>query len=202
MLARRRAATGSASRGAGPSPALPNWVFRAGAAKRGATSICARSKRRRCSRRRRGRGSIRRCRSPARGVRGRWRGGARGSCQWLSFARIIGGAGLPAGLRWSRSARRSTSRPRSVETALEALSGDRDQPFAALNAGFFTDGFVLEVGAGPRSGTADRNRPCRVRRGSGIAAHPQPRFAGRDSRVRLIETFAGEGRYWRNDVVA
>ena len=46
--------------------------------------------------------------------------------------------------RRQRSARgRSWSR-----AALEALSHDGDQPFAALNAAFFTDGFVLDVAPG------------------------------------------------------
>ena len=113
-------------------------------------------------------------------------------------------AGLPAGLSLLLDKRRPSTPGRElVETALEALSRDRDQPFAALNAASFTDGFVLEAAPG-----VVLDQPIEIvhlasGEASGFAAHPQPRSAGRRTAAsRLIETFAGEGRYWRNDVIA
>jgi Fe-S cluster assembly protein SufD len=115
---------------------------------------------------------------------------------------LSGGAGLPTGLSLVSIREAVNSRPQSVETALGALPGDRDHPFAALNAGFFTDGFVLEVAPG-----VVLEQPIEIMHVAAgeVAASLHTRSLvslGADSRVQLIETFAGEGRYWRNDVVA
>lgn len=109
---------------------------------------------------------------------------------------------LPAGVWLGSTHQAIETRPELVGVALEALSHDRDQPFAALNAASFSDGFILDVAPGAvleqpieilhlASGDTEKSLPTR----SLVAL-------GAQSRVRLIETFAGEGRYWRNDVVA
>ena len=77
-----------------------------------------------------------------------------------------------------------------------------DQPFAALNAALFADGFVLEVAPG-----VVVEQPIEiVHLASGdvpASLHTRSLVTlGAHSRVRLIESFAGAGRYWRNDVVS
>ena len=115
---------------------------------------------------------------------------------------LSGRAGLPPGLSLLPMTEAVAARPQLVETALDAVSRDRDQPFTALNAAFFSDGFVLDAAPG-----VVLDQPIEiVHLASGMAAaslHSRSLVAlGAHSRVRLIETFAGEGRYWRNDVVA
>jgi Fe-S cluster assembly protein SufD len=115
---------------------------------------------------------------------------------------LSAGAGLPLGLSLLSTREAVATRPQLVETALEALAGDRDQPFAALNAAFFADGFVLDAAPG-----VVLDRPIEiVHIASGAAAaslHTRSLVAlGAHSRIQLIETFVSEGRYWRNDVVA
>jgi Fe-S cluster assembly protein SufD len=110
--------------------------------------------------------------------------------------------GLPAGVWFGSTATAVDTRPELVKSALEALSHDPDQPFAALNAAIFTDGFVLDVAPG-----VVLEEPIEiVHLASGEVAgslHTRSLVTlGAASRVRLIETFAGAGRYWRNDVVA
>ncbi|HUC73501.1 MAG TPA: Fe-S cluster assembly protein SufD [Stellaceae bacterium] len=115
---------------------------------------------------------------------------------------LSAGAGLPSGLSLLSTSEAVDARPQLVETALEALSRDRDQPFAALNAASFTDGFVLEAAPG-----VVLDRPIEIVHiasgGPAAALYTRSLVAlGAHSRVRLIETFSGEGRYWRNDVIA
>ena len=111
-------------------------------------------------------------------------------------------AGLPPGV-WLGSTRDAVeSRPDLVATALEALSQDRDQPFAALNAASFDDGFVLDVA--PEVSLEEPIEIAHVASG-GVPVSLHTRsivMLGRESRARVIETFTGRGRYWRNDVVA
>jgi Fe-S cluster assembly protein SufD len=95
-----------------------------------------------------------------------------------------------------------TESPDLVEMALDAFSDDPDHAFAALNAAHFTDGFVLEVAPG-----VELDRPIEILH---LASGREPTSLhtrslvklGAASRVRLIEAFAGEGRYWRNDIAA
>lgn len=111
-------------------------------------------------------------------------------------------AGLPAGISLSAMRDAAGSRPDLVEMALAALADNPDQPFAALNTACFTDGFVLEAAAG-----AVFDRPIEiVHLASGrVPASLHTRSLvrlGAGSRIRLVESFAGSSRYWRNDVVA
>jgi Fe-S cluster assembly protein SufD len=110
--------------------------------------------------------------------------------------------GLPAGISLRPvSAALEASRD-LVDTALDALSQEPDQPFAALNAAYFTDGFILDVAPG-----LIFEQPIEIVH---LACGEVPASlhtrslvrVGAQSRVRLTETFAGEGRYWRNDIAA
>jgi Fe-S cluster assembly protein SufD len=110
--------------------------------------------------------------------------------------------GLPLGIWFGSTQQAIEARPNLVGTALEALSDDRDQAFAVLNAGVFTEGFVLDVAPG-----VVLDEPIEiVHLASGqnsSSFHTRSLVTlGAKSRLRLIETFAGEGRYWRNDVLA
>jgi len=75
-----------------------------------------------------------------------------------------------------------------------------NQPFAALNAAFAGDGFVLALADGVALET-----PVEIIH-LGIAAAPHSAhtrnavFAGRHSRASIVETHVGSGRYWRNVV--
>src|SRR5271165_2281720 len=111
-------------------------------------------------------------------------------------------SGLPPGIWFGSTQQAIETRPGLVGTALEALSDDRDQPFAALNAGTFSDGFILDVAPG-----VVFEEPIEiVHLASGeISASLHTRSAvmlGAKSRVCLVESFAGNGRYWRNEVLA
>ena len=109
---------------------------------------------------------------------------------------------LPPGIWFGSTQQAIEARPNLVGASLEALSDDRDQPIAALNAGVFTEGFVLDVAPG-----VVLDEPIEivhVASGQNSASfHTRSLVTlGAKSRLRLIETFAGEGRYWRNDVLA
>jgi Fe-S cluster assembly protein SufD len=111
-------------------------------------------------------------------------------------------SGLPAGIWFGSTAAAIGSRPDLIGAALGALTHQPEQPFAALNAAFFTDGFILDVAPG-----VVVEEPIEILHlASGdVPASLHTRslaVLGTESRVRLIETFAGEGRYWRNDVLA
>ncbi len=111
-------------------------------------------------------------------------------------------AGLPAGISLLSTREAIAARPEAAQLALDALTNDPDQPFATLNAGLFADGFVLDAAPG-----AVLDKPIEiVHLATGeVSASLHTRSLvrlGAGSRVRVVETFAGAGRYWRNDVVA
>jgi Fe-S cluster assembly protein SufD len=110
--------------------------------------------------------------------------------------------GSPAGVWFGSTAAALDARPELVREALEIPSSDRDRSFAALNGAYFTDGFILDVAPG-----VVLDRPIEiVHLASGEVSsslHTRSLVAlGAESRIRLIESFAGEGRYWRNDVIS
>ncbi len=110
-------------------------------------------------------------------------------------------AALPPGIWFGSTAAAIDTRPNLVRDALTAPWPDRDRNFAVLNGALFTDGFVLDVAPG-----VVLDRPLEiVHLASGAASgslHTRSLVAlGAESRIRLIENFAGEGRYWRNDVI-
>jgi Fe-S cluster assembly protein SufD len=110
-------------------------------------------------------------------------------------------AGLPAGVWFGSSVTAIDLRPELVREALEVPAPDGDRSFSALNGAFFSDGFVLDVAPG-----VILDRPIEiVHLASGKvpgSLHTRSLVAlGAESRVRLVESFAGNGRYWRNDVI-
>ncbi len=92
-------------------------------------------------------------------------------------------------------------RPDLVRSELEAASYDAARPFAALDAALFSDGFVLDAGPG-----AAFDRPVEIvhiASGSGGSLHTQSLVRlGAGASAALIESYAGEGAYWRNDALA
>ena len=106
---------------------------------------------------------------------------------------------LPSGIWLRPMAAALAERADLVRAGLEAQPLDR--PFASLNAAFFADGFVLDVAPG-----VALERPVEIVHLStgdvGGSLHTRSLVvAGQGSRAILIESFAGSGDYWRNDVV-
>jgi Fe-S cluster assembly protein SufD len=109
--------------------------------------------------------------------------------------------GLPAGVWLGSMAEAVARRPAFVRSRLEAASLDPGRPFGALNAAFFADGFVLDISPG-----VTLHQPIQMVHLSsgegGAALHTRSLVsAGAGSRASILETFAGRGDYWRNDVV-
>jgi Fe-S cluster assembly protein SufD len=109
--------------------------------------------------------------------------------------------GLPAAVWMGSMASALVERPDLVRSRLEAAPVDADRPFSALNAAFFTDGFVLDIAPG-----AVLEQPLEVLHlasgGATESLHTRSLIiAGEGSRGSVIERFAGLGEYWRNDVV-
>ncbi|HEX5453833.1 MAG TPA: Fe-S cluster assembly protein SufD [Stellaceae bacterium] len=83
-----------------------------------------------------------------------------------------------------------------------AVPGGPAHPFAALNEAFFADGYILEV----RPGVV-LDRPIEIIHLA--SGHDERSFHTRNlialgpgSRASIVEIYAGDGRYWRNDVTA
>jgi Fe-S cluster assembly protein SufD len=110
--------------------------------------------------------------------------------------------GLPSGVWLGSMAAAIAERPDLVRSRLEAPSLDAARPFAALNAAFFADGFVLDIAP-----AVTVERPVEILQlssgeTSGGSLHTRSLIAvGDGSRVSVIESFTGLGHYWRNDVV-
>lgn len=107
---------------------------------------------------------------------------------------------LPAGVWLGSMAEAIATRPGFVRPRLEASSVDPGRPFAALNAAFFEDGFVVEIAPG-----TVLDRPIDIvhfSSGAGGSLHTRSLvMAGAGSRASMIERFTGSGGYWRNDIV-
>ena len=92
-------------------------------------------------------------------------------------------------------ARAIEERPELAGTEIASKS-----PFAALNGAFFSDGFMLAIDAG-----VEIDWPIEIvhlGRGDGSLHTRSMISLGPGSRASIIETFAGIGGYWRNDLVA
>src|SRR4051794_2645034 len=94
------------------------------------------------------------------------------------------------------------ARPDLAEAAMAEISGEAVQPFAALNTAFFADGYVLSLEPG-----VALDEPIEIihlASGSSEASFHTRSLAllGAGSHASIIETYAGGGRYWRNDVLA
>jgi Fe-S cluster assembly protein SufD len=105
---------------------------------------------------------------------------------------------LPDGV-WFGSMRRAIEeRPDLIRVALSDIGADR--PFDALNAAYFADGFVLDLAPG-----TSLDRPIQIIHFATVRGSVHTRSLirlGEGSRATVLETYAGEGHYWRNDVVA
>jgi Fe-S cluster assembly protein SufD len=109
--------------------------------------------------------------------------------------------GLPSGIWLGGMAMTIAERPDLVRDAIEVPLFDTERPFAALNAAFFGDGFVLDIAPG-----VALDRPIEIVHlatgGTGASLHTRSLVvAGAGSRASIFEVFAGNGSYWRNDVV-
>ena len=109
--------------------------------------------------------------------------------------------GLPSGIWLGGMAMALAERPDLVRSAIEAPLFDAGRPFAALNTAFFGDGFVLDIAPG-----VTLDRPIEIVHlasgGTGNSLHTRSLvMAGAGSRASILETYAGDGSYWRNDVV-
>jgi Fe-S cluster assembly protein SufD len=108
---------------------------------------------------------------------------------------------LPAGIWLQPMAAAISERPDLVRSGLETQLPDAPHPFDSLNLAFFGDGFVLDIAPG-----VSLERPVEIVHLSsgrtGGSLHTRSLVtAGAGSRASLIESFAGTGDYWRNDVV-
>jgi len=108
---------------------------------------------------------------------------------------------LPSGVWFGAMAVTIAERPDLVRCAIESPALDAARPFAALNAAFFADGFVLDIAPG-----VVLDRPIEIVHlasgETGGSLHTRSFLAiGAGSRASIFETFAGRGSYWRNDVV-
>ncbi|HXP32229.1 MAG TPA: Fe-S cluster assembly protein SufD [Stellaceae bacterium] len=107
---------------------------------------------------------------------------------------------LPEGAWLASTARTLAERPDLARHAFDETDTGGGQPFAALNAALFADGFVLALDEG-----VALDRPVEIIH-YGQAAAPaslHTRSAvllGARSRATLVESFAGEGAYWTNAV--
>jgi Fe-S cluster assembly protein SufD len=106
---------------------------------------------------------------------------------------------LPPGV-WLRPMRTAIAERPELVRSLAAEAGT-EEPLEALNAAFFADGFVLDVAAG-----IDVAEPIEIAHLAGMgeaSLHTRSLVnLGAGSRVTIFETYAGSGRYWRNDVAA
>lgn len=93
--------------------------------------------------------------------------------------------------------------PGCFERELELLGTAahfRDRAFVALNTATFQDGLILDVEAGRRAGTV-HVLFLTIADGSAVIASPRVLVrAARGSAVSIVETHAGEGRYFSNGV--
>jgi Fe-S cluster assembly protein SufD len=107
---------------------------------------------------------------------------------------------LPAEVWFGSMAAAISERPELVRSVLEPPSVDTPRPFDLLNLAFFTDGFVLDLPPG-----AVLEQPIEIvhlSSNAGGSLHTRSLVGlGAGSRASVIESFAGTGGYWRNDVV-
>ena len=106
---------------------------------------------------------------------------------------------LPEGVWLAPLTQTLRARPELLNAAVRETDVLGAQPFVALNAALFADGFVLALEPG-----AILDRAVEIVH-LGRAAHRSAQLRnlillGADSRATVIETFAGEGSYWTNAV--
>ncbi|HEX3860858.1 MAG TPA: Fe-S cluster assembly protein SufD [Stellaceae bacterium] len=118
------------------------------------------------------------------------------------FSPALSNLKLPKGVWFGSMAQAMRDRADLVQAAIEDNAADSAHPFTALNTAFFADGYVLDIAV---ELALDRIIEI-IHLGSGATAgsfHTRSLISlGNGARARIVETYIGEGRYWRNDVVA
>jgi len=109
---------------------------------------------------------------------------------------------LPAGVWFGATHMALAERENLFREMAVEVAGDAAHPFAALNAAFFADGFILDVAPG-----VVLQEPVEIvhlATGAPEASlHTRSLVSlGEGSRATILEAYAGKERYWRNDVVA
>ena len=108
-------------------------------------------------------------------------------------------AGLPAGVRMGSLAAALRERPAALHPFLGRVAAPGVHAFAALNAGLFEDGALVEIDDGVAC--APTLHLVFLAAGAGFAAHPRNLVvAGRDARAAVVESYRGEGSYLVNAV--
>lgn len=107
---------------------------------------------------------------------------------------------LPKGVWLGSTARALAERKDLAEAGFDERDATAAQPFAALNAALFGDGFVLALAPG-----AVLDAPVEILhigRAGAQSAHPRNAvIAGAGSKATLVETFCGGGSAWTNSVL-
>jgi Fe-S cluster assembly protein SufD len=113
----------------------------------------------------------------------------------------LSAAGLPEGVWFGSTARTLRERPHPVRGIIEDVDGEAAHPFAALNSAFFSDGFVLDIE--PSVALDQAIEIVHLGSGAGEASVHTRNVVrlGAGSHASIFEVFAGEGRYWRNDLI-
>ena len=110
---------------------------------------------------------------------------------------------LPQGAFLASTTETLADAPDLVAAALEESDAQGNQPFASLNAAFFTDGFVLAL-----EPETVLDRPVEILHVASAGAPPRSHHLrnfvrlGANSRAVLLETYAGAGAHWSNTVTA
>jgi Fe-S cluster assembly protein SufD len=117
------------------------------------------------------------------------------------FAEGLSSLAMPEGVWFGPISAAIAQRPELLDAVVAETQSGSEHPFAALNAAFFAGGYVLEIAPG-----IALDAPIEIiHLGSGAAAtsfHTRSLItSGKGSRANLLEVYAGEGRYWRNDVL-
>jgi len=118
------------------------------------------------------------------------------------FSAELSSIDLPPAVWFGSTYSAIAERPDLLDEVVAEIPGDAAHPFAALNAAFFADGYILDVAPGMAL-----DQPIEiVHLGSRAAAgsfHTRSLIRlGEGSRASVLEVYAGEERYWRNDVLA
>ena len=89
-----------------------------------------------------------------------------------------------------------------VPRVVNAASSDVSHPFAAINAAFFGEGYLLDVD--PDATLEEPVQIIHIATGDNEASfHTRGLITlGEGARASILEVHAGDRRYWRNDVVA
>lgn len=111
-------------------------------------------------------------------------------------------AALPKGVWLGSIADAVKTRPDLAEAAFDRIETESAQPFAALNAAFFTDGFILALDPGVVLAAPVEIIYIADAQALGAIHLRSAVIAGSDSEATLIETAAGKGAAWTNAVTS